>query len=205
LVALMPGQIDLLRHGEPSGGKRYRGDRVNDPLSELGWKQMRDRVAALEAAGKANWTQIVSSPLIRCQAFAEALAGERGLSLQIDANLRERGFGCWEGLSHWEVKERFAADYRAYKADPDRGMPTGGEAMDDFFSRVTGSLARHAKAQPSDGKTLIVAHAVVIRAAAVWALNAPPVATHFVDTEYACLLRLQWRGEQPTLLELLND
>jgi broad specificity phosphatase PhoE len=201
----MPGQIDLLRHGEPAGGKRYRGDRVDDPLSELGWKQMRDRVAALEAAGKANWTQIVSSPLIRCRAFAEALADERGLPLQVDTNLRERGFGCWEGLSHREVKEQFAADYRAYKADPDRGMPTDGEAMDDFFSRVTGSLARHARAQASDGKTLIVAHAVVIRTAAVWALNAPPVATHFVDTEYACLLRLRWRGEQPTLLELLND
>ncbi|MBD3816103.1 MAG: histidine phosphatase family protein [Halothiobacillus sp.] len=201
----MPGQIDILRHGEPVGGKRYRGDRIDDPLSERGWAQMRDRVVGLEAAGKANWTHIVSSPLIRCRAFAEALAAERGLPLLIDVNLRERGFGCWEGLSHREVKERYAADYRAYKADPDRGMPTGGEAMDAFFSRVTGTLARHAKAQPSDGKTLIVAHAVVIRAAAVWALNAPPVATHFVDTEYACLLRLRWRGEQPSLLELLND
>lgn len=201
----MPKQIDLLRHGEPAGGKRYRGDRVDDPLSELGWKQMRARVAGLEAAGKANWTQIISSPMQRCCAFAEALAAERGLPLQIDANLRERGFGCWEGLTPREVKERYAADYRAYKADPDRGMPTGGEAMDAFFSRVTGALAHHAKAESSDGKILIVVHAVVIRSAAVWALNAPPIATHFVDTEYACLLRLRWRGEQVTLVELLND
>jgi len=198
-------EIDLMRHGEPVGGKRYRGDRIDDPLSERGWAQMRERVAAQESAGKANWTKIVSSPLIRCRAFAETLAAERGLPLLIDTNLRERGFGRWEGLSHREVKERFAADYRAYKADPDRGMPTDGESMDAFFSRVTDALTRHAKAQPSDGKTLIVAHAVVIRAAAVWALNAPPVATHFVDTEYACLLRLRWRGEQPSLLELLND
>jgi broad specificity phosphatase PhoE len=198
-------EIDLMRHGEPVGGKRYRGDRIDDPLSERGWAQMRERVAAQESAGKANWTKIVSSPLIRCRAFAEALAAERGLPLLIDANLRERGFGRWEGLSHREVKEEFMADYLAYKADPVNRMPEGGEGMDAFFSRVTDALTRHAKAQPSDGKTLIVAHAVVIRAAAVWALNAPPVATHFVDTEYACLLRLRWRGEQPSLLELLND
>lgn len=198
-------EIDLMRHGEPVGGKRYRGDRIDDPLSERGWAQMRDRVAALDAAGKSHWTKIVSSPLIRCRAFAEALAAERGLPLEIDANLRERGFGQWEGLSHREVKEEFTADYLAYKADPVNGMPEGGEGMDAFFSRVTTALAQHAHAQEGGGKTLIIGHAVVIRAAAVWALKALPIATHFVDTEYACLLRLRWRDEQPSLVELLND
>ena len=198
-------EIDLMRHGEPVGGKRYRGDRIDDPLSELGWAQMHGRVAALDAAGKANWTKIVSSPLIRCRAFAEALAAERGLPLEIDANLRERGFGCWEGLSHREVKEEFTADYLAYKADPVNGMPKGGEGMDAFFSRVTNALVQHAQAQEAGGKTLVIGHAVVIRAAAVWALKAQPIATHFVDTEYACLLRLRWRDEQPSLVELLND
>ncbi len=201
----MPVEIDIMRHGEPVGGKRYRGDRIDDPLSELGWAQMRARVATLEAAGKANWTKIVTSPLIRCRAFAEALAAERGLPLVIDTNLRERGFGCWEGLSHREVKEEFAAEYLAYKADPVSGMPEGGEAMGPFFSRVTGALAQHALGPDGGGKTLVIGHAVVIRVAAVWALQAQPVATHFVDTEYACLLRLRWRDEQPSLVELLND
>ena len=201
----MPAEIDIIRHGEPVGGKRYRGDRIDDPLSELGWAQMRDRVSALDAAGKANWTKIVSSPLIRCRAFAEALAEERGLPLEIDPNLRERGFGRWEGLSHREVKEEFTADYLAYKADPVNGMPEGGEGMDAFFSRVTTALSKHARTQEGGGKTLIVGHAVVIRAAAVWALRAQPISTHYVDTEYACLLRLRWNGEQPALVELLND
>ncbi|MHB1590203.1 MAG: histidine phosphatase family protein [Sulfuricella sp.] len=31
--------IDLIRHGEPVGGRRYRG-RTDDPLSEKGWNQM---------------------------------------------------------------------------------------------------------------------------------------------------------------------
>ena len=31
--------IDLIRHGEPVGGRRYRGH-IDDPLSERGWQQM---------------------------------------------------------------------------------------------------------------------------------------------------------------------
>lgn len=201
----MSVHIDMLRHGEPMGGKRYRGDRIDDPLSERGWAQMRQRVAALDAAGKSNWTHIVSSPLIRCRAFAEALAADRGLPLAIDSNLRERGFGCWEGLTHREVVTSFQANYLAYKADPVNGMPEGGEPMADFYARVTTALDAHAKVQAAGGKTLVIAHAVVIRTAVVWALKAEPIATHCVNTDYACFLRLRWHDGHPTLVELLND
>jgi alpha-ribazole phosphatase/probable phosphoglycerate mutase len=36
--------LDLLRHGESVGGRKYRGQ-TDDPLSEKGWAQMRDVVA----------------------------------------------------------------------------------------------------------------------------------------------------------------
>ena len=52
--------IDIIRHGEPVGGKRYRGQ-IDDPLSEKGWQQMRDAVA-----GHNPWDVIISSPLARC-------------------------------------------------------------------------------------------------------------------------------------------
>ena len=35
--------IDLLRHGEPDGGQKFRGA-VDDPLSPHGWEQMRSAV-----------------------------------------------------------------------------------------------------------------------------------------------------------------
>ena len=38
-------RIDLIRHGEPVGGRRYRGQ-IDDPLSEKGWKQMREECAS---------------------------------------------------------------------------------------------------------------------------------------------------------------
>ena len=57
--------VDLLRHGEPVGGSRYRGQ-VDDALSEKGWQQMWQAVA-----GRGDWQQIITSPLQRCQAFIE--------------------------------------------------------------------------------------------------------------------------------------
>ena len=57
--------LDFLRHGQPNGGSRYRGNGVDDPLSDLGWRQMRDTTA-----GVAGWQRVISSPMQRCVAFA---------------------------------------------------------------------------------------------------------------------------------------
>jgi len=89
--------LDFLRHGEPVGGKRYCGQ-TDDPLSEKGWPQM-----CTVTAGARPWMAIVSSPLSRCRAFAEWLAGAAGLPLSIDERLAEVGFGVWEGRTAAEL------------------------------------------------------------------------------------------------------
>ncbi len=207
-------RLDILRHGEPVGGKRYRGDQIDDPLSPQGWAQMQARIDECAMAGRDGWAAIVSSPLTRCRAFAEHLAHARGLPLTIDPNLRERGFGAWEGLSFEQVRARFPSDYRAHKADPARHMPAGGEAMDGFYQRVTQAAAHHAQIHADaqaeaeagqNGGLLIIGHAVVMRTLAIWALNAPLSATRFVNTEYASLLSLRWQGDSPQLIGLNND
>ena len=106
--------LDLLRHGEPEGGRRYRGHGVDDPLSEIGWSQMWAAVEAIDTA----WDRVVTSPLARCRAFAEALAERHALPLAIEPDIREVGFGVWEGLSHDEVKSRYADMLAAFRADP---------------------------------------------------------------------------------------
>ena len=61
--------IDFIRHGEPVGGRAYRGHNIDDPLSEKGWQQMRTAVA-----DHCPWSQLISSPLLRCKDFANELA-----------------------------------------------------------------------------------------------------------------------------------
>lgn len=83
--------IDLIRHGEPVGGRRYRGG-TDDPLSEKGWNQMWTAVENYH-----GWQQIISSPLSRCAAFANALSAKLVIPVSIDDRLAELGYGEWEG------------------------------------------------------------------------------------------------------------
>lgn len=187
-----PTHFDLMRHGEPLGGRLYRGDRIDDPLSPLGWSQMTDRMAHCQHVGQDDWTAVITSPMQRCRAFAEHVAATRNLPLHIEPNLREIGFGVWEGLAHAEVPHVYPEQYRAFRADPVHGRPEGAEDMTAFFNRVSGALSRWAVTCAGQ-RVLVIGHAVVMRAALVWATEAPLRSITQVDTEYASLLSLRWR------------
>ncbi|MCK5395440.1 MAG: histidine phosphatase family protein, partial [Gammaproteobacteria bacterium] len=88
----MTTYIDVIRHGEPVGGRRYRGYSVDDPLTDKGWEQMR---AAIPETPR--WQHIVSSPLKRCLDFSQELASDLHIPFSIDDNVKEIGFGDWEG------------------------------------------------------------------------------------------------------------
>ena len=62
--------IDLIRHGEPIGGKKYRGQ-TDDALSEVGWQQMAEMQMLF---GEQSWQKVVSSDLKRCFNFASQVA-----------------------------------------------------------------------------------------------------------------------------------
>ena len=176
--------LDFLRHGEPVGGLRYRGDGVDDALSPAGLAAMWQAVD-----GKA-WDAVVSSPLQRCRAFAEAYAAQTGLALRIEPRLREIGLGEWEGLSHAEVKTQRAEAYAAYKRDIVRGMPQGAEPVLDFMARVRAGLD-DVSLQYAGQRVLVVSHAVVMRAVLALALDAPPQALSRIRVDYASFLSVR--------------
>ena len=148
--------IDLIRHGEPVGGSKYRGQ-IDDPLSEKGWAQMRAAVA-----DHRPWDVIVSSTLSRCADFARELAARHALPLEFDQRLIEIGFGEWEGLTAAEVTAQNPLLLKQFWVDPINTSPPGAEPLAAFYDRVIPAwedlLTRHA------GKhVLIVGHAGVIR------------------------------------------
>ena len=77
-------KLSLLRHGEPVGGRIYRGNQ-DDPLTEKGWQQM------LDATQNQSWDLIITSPLLRCQSFAQHLHQQQKSSLEIVDNFLELG------------------------------------------------------------------------------------------------------------------
>ncbi len=177
--------IDFIRHGEPQGGRLYRGAAVDDPLSEKGWSQMWAAVGETR-----RWDRIVSSPLQRCLAFAEALAQRDRLPLAAETDLREVGFGEWEGLSPEEVKARDPEGYAAFYRDPVECRPPGAEDLILFGHRVADAydrIARHGRGE----RVLVVAHAGVIRAALGHVLQAPPSCWYRVQVDNAGITRFR--------------
>jgi alpha-ribazole phosphatase len=177
--------IDFLRHGEPEGGRRFRGSAVDDPLSDQGWRQMWTAVPE-----HPPWQRIISSPLRRCHAFAEALAERRRLPLALDFDLREVGFGAWEGLSPNEVSARFPTDYAAFYQDPLGHRPIGAEPLPAFAERVTRSVTGLLQRHPGE-HLLIISHAGVIRAALGQVLQATPSGWYRCRIDYAGLTRIR--------------
>lgn len=148
--------IDLIRHGEPEGGQMFRGSK-DDPLSPVGWQQMEAAVH-----GHDRWDAIVSSPMTRCRLFAEQLAQRRRIPLHIEDDLREIGFGDWEGLTSQQVQERYGDHLSRFWQDPINSNPPGGEAITDFYQRVTLGFDRW-QDKLANQRILVVCHGGVIR------------------------------------------
>ncbi len=177
-------RLDLLRHGEPVGGSRYRGQ-VDDPLSELGWAQMRSAVQELS-----GWQQVVTSPLSRCHKFAQEVSTQRGIPVTVEPRFAEVGFGDWEGFSRAELEADDPDQVRLFYEDPVRHRPNGAEPLDDFIGRVAAGLETVLE-QHAGQSVLVVAHAGVIRAIMATVLDMSPVAIYRIHVANAGITRLR--------------
>lgn len=148
--------IDLLRHGEVEGDAVYRGI-TDDSLTDTGWQQM---VTALQ--DKNNWDLIISSPLLRCSEFADLVAEEDNIKLEIDDALKEIDFGLWEGLSPDEILKQDADKLKSWWQCPTRVTPPKGEDFHEFQARILKSLKQIIESNKGK-KVLLITHAGVIR------------------------------------------
>jgi alpha-ribazole phosphatase len=175
--------VHLLRHGETQGGARYWGE-MDVALSSQGWQQMRAAVAGR------SWELIVSSPLQRCAAFAEALAKELAAPCHLEADLREMSFGAWEGYSTAELLQRDAERLRLFWSDPSTNTPPGGEPLAELHARVIRVWQRLSAARES-GRILIVTHGGPIRVLRAVQPRTPLSALLSIDVPHATLIGIE--------------
>ena len=180
----IPTLFDFLRHGEPVGGSRYRGSGIDDPLSDLGWQQVRNTTSAVT-----GWQRIITSPLRRCTEFAHWLAEQHGLPLETQDDLREVGFGEWEGITRVQLRQDRRAEYDAFYQDPVGRRPPGAEPLDAFSARVSAVIEHLLETYPGED-LLIVAHAGVIRAALGYVTQAPAVNWYRTAVDNAAITRI---------------
>ena len=148
---------------------------------------------------EAPWSHIISSPLLRCRAFAEALAQQLGLPLEFETRFKEIGFGIWEGKTAEQIELAWPGTLARFKADPIHARPTGAEALDVFYSRVAAGIEHILNAYP-DEHILIVGHAGVIRMALSYALTIPLANAYRIEVATAGITRLRFDGARATLV-----
>lgn len=173
-----PARIILVRHGETDWNHsgKLQGH-IDIPLNAQGHRQaaaLADRLAGEPI------DFVISSDLARARQTAIAIADRHGLYPVQHAELRERAFGGFEGMTHGEIEQIHPQAYADMRARlPDASLPPGagrGETLREFHARSCAALTL--LAQQHAGKLIVVvAHGGVVdcirRAALGLSLQAP--------------------------------
>ncbi|PRY64414.1 alpha-ribazole phosphatase/probable phosphoglycerate mutase [Vreelandella songnenensis] len=182
--------IDLLRHGEPVGGRMLRGA-TDHPLSDKGWQQVTEAVMRQATNGRPPYDAIITSPLSRCREFALWLGEEFDLPVQIEDDLAELNLGRWEGKTHSQVfAEEGTAPMSAFWNSPATMSPPEGETMAAFDCRLA-EVWRDLLANPPGRHVLVVAHLFVCNGLLRQVLEQPLDRVLAMDLPYAAMSRVR--------------
>ncbi len=150
-------RLVLVRHGESvwNSEARIQGQACAG-LSDVGHDQARAVCAALATAHP--HARLVVSDLQRCRETIAPLIDELGRDPEVDASLRERSYGDWEGRLRSEIADTEPERWRRF-ADGDDVLPdVGGETREGFGDRVEETLRRLLSATSEGETTLAVTH-----------------------------------------------
>lgn len=176
--------IDILRHGELEGGDIFRGS-TNDALTDNGWQQM---VNALD--NKNDWDIIITSPILGCREFAEVIAQEEEIDLEINKQLEEIDFGEWENKTPDEIMKQDNELLSAWCQSPTQTTPPAGEDFYDFKARVFKAF-KEIKQQYKGKKILIITHSGVIRTLLMSTLGIPDENLFSLNVDYASFSQIK--------------
>jgi alpha-ribazole phosphatase len=182
--------IDALRHGETVKGQCYLG-RTDAELTDLGWKQM---YITMQGISISDYDAIITSPLIRCQAFAQHWVGAQEEDTELlttDPLIQEYDFGLWDGMTAANIMLDWAGELADFWRDPERYPPPQGELIGEFFQRLEVFL--DANLASDKRKVLLITHGGVIKALTCLNENRPASSMFGVEAKHGELHRLTWQ------------
>jgi len=185
-------EVLLVRHGESEANAVGRfASRVWDPhLTETGRAQAQDLVRQL---AEVDIRHLVSSPLARARETLEPLARMRGLTVEVLPDLSEVHLGDWDGQSWRELWDQ--EPFAAWRRDPERFPPPGGESILQVGRRVLAALASFLDGH-TPGLTVAATHADCLKAAMLVVLGAEGPAARAIFSPNLGQLLLRYGGGQ---------
>lgn len=210
-----PTTFVLLRHGVTAltAEKRFSGSGGSDPaLTDEGLAQVTRAAAFLASSERLTFPArhaplaeihaVVASPLQRTRQTADAVAQQLGLEVEIESDVRECGFGVWDGLTYDEVDAGWPDELRTWMGSPSSAPPEG-ESFDDVHDRVV--AARASLTERYRGRTVVVAsHVTPIKSFVRDVLEAPAMAVFRMELAPASLTVVQWYADDNGSLRVFN-
>jgi probable phosphoglycerate mutase len=191
----------LIRHGETAWNaeKRLQGH-LDIDLNEVGRRQARALARILRDEPLDG---IFASDLSRARETAQHVAALRGMEVHVDAGLRERCYGGFEGMLYADIEGVYPEAYRAWKArDIDARFPPGqfrAETMREFYERAVSAVTRIADSHR--GRRLaLVTHGGVLECAYRAAQNLGFDRPRDFDIFNASINRFSWDGQSLKLV-----
>ena len=184
----------LVRHGETEANAAgLLLGRAESPLTERG----RAQAAALGGLLGTRVTRLVTSPLGRSRATAEALG--LGLEPEVDDRWIEVDYGEYDT----QALEALPAEvWREWRRHPGF-RPPGGETLAEVGSRVRLAcdelFATPGAGARGDGDVVVVSHVSPIKAAVAWALGADDGLAWRLYLSTASVTVIGWGTDGPVL------
>jgi broad specificity phosphatase PhoE len=156
----MTARLTLICHGSTEGVRKAAFP-ADEPLDRHGLADAAELIGKLPSADRC-WT----SPELRTRQTAEALH-LNAVSLPM---LRDCDYGAWKGYTLDDILARDPKGIETWLRDP-AAAPHGGESLLNLMQRIAqwlegeGAIDRH---------SILVTHPTIIRAAIVYAIDAPP-------------------------------
>lgn len=197
-------RLILIRHAETDHNREQRVQgRADNPLSELG---LRQAAALAEHLRHEPLRAVISSPLVRASATAEAVAAPHGLPVTLDADLIEMHVGEMEGLDTVAMRERYADFLKVWVTERGPSLPMpGGESLEEVQARAWRVVERLRTEYPEDGDTVaLVSHNFVLGCLITRALGMRLSDFRRFRLSVSGATTLRFRGDR-TILVQLND
>lgn len=134
--------IYIIRHGQTRWNLEERKQgRTDSPLTMTGFRQamaiaeiLRDLIPTI------GNVKVYASPLYRTQQYAQIIFDYLGWNtdnINVEPSIQEHGFGAWEGLTDYEIEQKFPGEITKRKADWwNYQIPGGGESYELISHRV---------------------------------------------------------------------
>jgi broad specificity phosphatase PhoE len=197
-------RIFLVRHGKTNWNNERKCQGYSDtPLNGEGEAQA--RLVGWRFFG-AVFDHVYSSPLLRARRTAEIImeGSLSGKPVENRDELREMGFGSWEGESIPLIRETDSESFERWLAAPFSNHPDGGETYEEIRARAA-SLADELKRRGDYEKILIVSHGGILRALIAVMLNLDDMNLTWRMRIENCSVTILDVWQETASLLLLND